>query len=253
MSHYPILEYDEDPVVFIDPATLSTADRLPERGVACFLQDVIDRLCHKSVLEEKHRLRAEHETQTIYELKHKGERLAVFNPGVGGPLAAARLDAAAAMGLRKVVACGGAGALTSDLGVGAVVIPIAAVRDEGTSYHYLPPGREVDFDRATTRCIEGVLRERQVPYVLGKTWTTDAIFRETRGRVARRKSEGCITVEMEAASLLAVARFRGLELGYLLYAGDSLAGDHWDQRGWPLHDGREELFWLAVEAAARME
>ena len=252
MSQYPILEFDEDRVALIDPEVLPKDEKLPQRGVACFFQDVIERICVTGAAKEIYRLKAEHETQPIYELNYNRERLAVFNPGVGGPLAAARLEAVAAMGLQKVVACGGAGALIADLSVGHIVVPSGAIRDEGTSYHYLPPGREIDVDLAVMKCIEDVLCERRVPYVLGKTWTTDAIFRETRNRAARRKSEGCVTVEMEAASLLAVARFRGVALGYLLYAGDSLAGDAWDHRGWPHHPGREELFWLAAAAAARL-
>jgi uridine phosphorylase len=249
---YPILEFDEDRVAFIDPHGLTSAERLPQRGVACFFQDVIERVCGNGNVKEIDRLRTEHEIQPIYELDLDGERLAVFNPGVGGPLAAARLDALAARGLQKVIACGSAGALIPDLAVGQVVVPSAAIRDEGTSYHYLPPERSIDFDPGITRFIEDLLNEWHVPYVVGKTWTTDAIFRETRSRVARRKAEGCITVEMEAASLLAVAKFRKFELGYLLHAGDSLAGDEWDHRAWPLYPGREELFWLAATAATRL-
>ncbi len=249
---YPILEFDEDRQAAIDPYAVRPQKRLPQRAVACFFQEVIQRTCGRSGAKELHRLRAEHASHPIYELNHHGEPIAVFNPGVGGPLAAGWLDAVLAMGVQKVIVCGGAGALISELRVGHVVVTSAAVRDDGTSYHYLPPGREIEVDMSVIACIEEVLRERHVPYVVGKTWTTDAIFRETRARAARRRSEGCITVEMEAASLLAVARFRGAQLGYLLCAGDSLAGDEWDQRGWPEHPGREELFSLAVAAAARL-
>jgi nucleoside phosphorylase len=85
------------------------------------------------------------------------------------------------------------------------------------------------------------------------TWTTDAVYRETRAKVSLRRAEGCITVEMEAAALLAVARFRGVMLGQLLYAGDSLGGEAWDHRDW-MHadDARESLFWLAMDAAIEM-
>ena len=75
------------------------------------------------------------------------------------------------------------------------------------------------------------LEAHHVPYVPGKTWTTDALYRETRGKVERRVAEGCLTVEMEAAAFFAVAAFRGVTFGQLLYAGDDLSGDAWDQRG----------------------
>jgi uridine phosphorylase len=250
--NYPILEFDEDRAAVIEPHALLPRGRLPVRGVACFFQDVIERVCEANGAKELFRLKAEHGTQPIYELDHLGERLAIFHPGVGGPLAAGWLEEVIAMGVRKVMVCGGAGTLIPELTVGHVIVPTAAVRDEGTSYHYLPPGREIEVDASVVGSIEDVLRERDVTYVRGKTWTTDAIYRETRARARRRRDEGCIVVEMEAASLLAVARFREVQLGYLLYAGDSLAGGDWDNRRWQEHSGREWLFWLAAAIATRL-
>ena len=87
----------------------------------------------------------------------------------------------------------------------------------------------------------------------GKTWTTDGLYRETRGKVERRVAEGCLTVEMEAAAFFAVAAFRGVSFGQLLYAGDDLSGDAWDNRGWDSHaGGRELLFRLAAEACLEL-
>jgi len=180
--------------------------------VACFFQDVIERVCQTSGVKELYRLKAEHGSQPIYELEYLGERLAIFHPGVGAPLAAGWLEEVIAMGVSKVIACGGAGSLEPELTLGHVIVPASAVRDEGTSYHYLPPGRDIEFDADVVMCLEDVLRKNKVPYVVGKTWTTDAIYRETRARAARRRNEGCIAVEMEAASLLAVAKFRGVQL-----------------------------------------
>jgi uridine phosphorylase len=89
--------------------------------------------------------------------------------------------------------------------------------------------------------------------VLGKTWTTDAIYRETPARIARRRAEGCITVEMEAAAFFAVAQFRGVTFGQILYGGDDVSGDLWDDRDWDRQTStREKLFWLAAEACLRL-
>ncbi|MGH9298660.1 MAG: nucleoside phosphorylase, partial [Acidimicrobiales bacterium] len=101
--------------------------------------------------------------------------------------------------------------------------------------------------------LESVLEAGAVPHVTGCSWSTDAIYRETRAKVARRHEEGCLTVEMEASALLAVAQFRGARLGQYLYAGDSLAGETWDHRDWiHAHDLREQLFWLAADAAVEL-
>lgn len=89
----------------------------------------------------------------------------------------------------------------------------------------------------------------KVPYRLGKTWTTDAPYRETPRKISMRKNEGCLTVEMEAASLMAVAQFRQVAFGQILYGGDDLSGVEWDNRDWQSRDDvRQKLFWLAADA-----
>ena len=179
--------------------------------------------------------------------------MAVVHPGVGAPLAAAFLEELIPRGGRAFVACGGAGVLVPELAVGHVMVPTTAVRDEGTSYHYLPASRTVDPSPVAQAAILEVLRERDVPYVEGATWTTDAIYRETRTKAAARVADGCISVEMEAAALFAVARFRGVTMGQLLYAGDDLSGEAWDSRGWDSHgSARRLLFELALEAVTRI-
>src|SRR5579859_302472 len=245
LADYPILEYDPDPIGIIDPAMVSRRD-VPECAVLCFFNEVVTKLAADA--RECFKLRAEHGIHVAYEIEHEGRRVAFFQPGVGAPLAAAFLEQAIARGCRRFAVCGGAGALLPELVLGHVVVPTAAVRDEGTSYHYLAPSRQVDADPATMDVVTKLLTERDVPFVTGKTWTTDAFYRETRARTARRREEGCVVVEMEAAALLAVAQFRGVQLAYVLYAGDSLAGEQWDRREWQQHGGREALFWLAVTA-----
>jgi nucleoside phosphorylase len=94
-----------------------------------------------------------------------------------------------------------------------------------------------------------VLARHGVNYLLAKTWTTDAIFRETRAKTALRRSEGCLTVEMEAASMFAVAQFRNVPLGQILYGGDQLDDEQWDKRAWhDLWTVREQLVGWAAEA-----
>ncbi len=92
-----------------------------------------------------------------------------------------------------------------------------------------------------------------IPYLIGKTWTTDAFYRETPGKVISRKAAGCLTVEMEAASLFAVAEFRKVILAHILYGGDAVIPGEWDGRAWHRRSStREQLFWLAVEAVQEL-
>ena len=110
----------------------------------------------------------------------------------------------------------------------------------------------MDADPEGVSAAAALLEERGVPFTAGKVWTTDAIYRETRQKVDRRKAEGCLVVEMEAAAFFAVARFRGIRFAQLLYGGDDLSGAEWDSRGWTVSPSRKLTFDLAVELASRL-
>ena len=146
---------------------------------------------------------------------------------------------------------GSSGALVP-LPPGALILPTAAVRDEGTSYHYLPAAEEIPIPEAAK--LAELLTELGVPYVPGKTWTTDAFYRETEGNLRRRIEQGCICVEMECSAMQAVCRFRGLALYPFLYSADSLHGT-WDRRilGHGEKDSRMSYFALAREIALRLQ
>jgi uridine phosphorylase len=250
---YPILEFDATREAIIEPGRVLKGIDIPERCVLCFFQEVISDICGDGAGKNVHKLGSEIGHNPVYEISFNGERLTVFHPGVGAPLAAAFLDELIALGCKKFIACGGAGVLNRDIGVGHVVVPSSAVRDEGTSYHYLPPSREVSASPEGVAAIEAVLQEHHVAYVVGKTWTTDAMYRETRAKMERRKAEGCITVEMEAAAFFAVAQFRGVTFAQILYGGDDISGDEWDHRGWQNQpSARAKLFQLAAEACLRL-
>ena len=252
---FPILEHDADTEALIDPQKLKKPNEdVPERGVICFFQDVIDRLREEGTLEEVVSLRSEMGRHPVYRHKGMARPVAVFHPGVGAPLAAGLLDEVIALGCRKFIACGGAGVLDSSIRVGHLLVPASAVRDEGTSYHYLPPAREVSASPAAVAAIEATLRRERVAYRRTKTWTTDGIYRETPGKVTLRRSEGCECVEMEAAALFAVAQHRNVELAQILYGGDDLGGEHWSSRNWQdRRTIREELVSLAAKACLALD
>ncbi len=248
-TQYPILEFDSTPNAVLEPQPKRPPIEVPEPCVVCFFQDVIDDLVARHRAVRIMTLRSEIGAHPVYKVSYKRRRFALFHPGVGAPLAACLLEEVIALGCRKFVACGGAGVLDGSIAVGHVVVAQAAVRDEGTSYHYLPPGREVQAGQAGTAAIIHVLEQHHCPFIVGKTWTTDGLYRETRGKVERRRAEGCLTVEMEAAAFFAVAQFRGVEFAQLLNGGDDLSADQWDSRDWTSQVSvRERLFWYAAEA-----
>ena len=120
----------------------------------------------------------------------------------------------------------------------------------------------LEFDSNTTAKIEPSkvigrkdvpLKKEDLPYIKAKTWTTDAVYRETDEKIALRASEGCLTVEMEAAAFFAVSRFRSVILGQILYGGDDLSGDEWDSRQWKNRgDIRRNLVELCLRIAVQL-
>jgi uridine phosphorylase len=252
-SSYPILEHEFTAEAFIEPARQIRPRDVPEHCVITFFKEVIDRLAALGQAKIAVENGWEDGPHPLYELAHLGRRVACFHPGVGAALGAGLLEEAIAFGCRKFIVAGGCGILEKNTAVGQLIVVSAALRDEGVSYHYLPPGREVLAHPAGVQALEASLTGKGLPYRLGKTWTTDAPYRETPALIAARRAEGCLAVEMEAAGLLAVAQYRQVILGQVLYAGDDLSGEVWESRGWQSRaDIRENLFWLALEACLRL-
>jgi uridine phosphorylase len=254
MAELPLLEHDETGPALIEPARIIRPRDVPIHCVLCFFREVIVKLSGERTARHLFDLNSEMGPNPVYEFDSGGQRVALVHPGVGASLAAAFLEELIAFGCTRFIACGGAGVLNRELAVGHIVVPDSALRDEGTSYHYLPPEREVKASRVGVNAIVRVLERHQIEHVIGKTWTTDAPYRETPALIRKRKQEGCLTVEMEAAALFAVAEFRKFPLAQMLYGGDDVSGPEWDHRDWHRRAStREKLFWLATEACLEID
>jgi len=246
---YPILEYDPSPSAVIEPCRIIKAVGPPEHCVPTFFREVLERLDAEGKLREIACMHSEMGRHPLYEVEVGARRLATYLSGVSAPFAGAMLDEVIALGCRKFIACGSAGVLDRGIPACRVIVPRSAVRDEGTSYHYLPPSREVEASPEGVAAVERVLADRGIDFLAGKTWTTDAFYRETPAKVELRRGEGCVSVEMEAAALFAVAAFRGVSFAQILYGGDDVSGSDWDERRWKdRKETREGLFALAAEA-----
>jgi uridine phosphorylase len=135
----------------------------------------------------------------VYVLHQYSQPVVLFHPGVGAPLATGLLEEVIALGCDTFVVCGGAGVLGENLEVGSLLIPTSAIRDKGTSYHYLPPGREVSATPEVVMAIEDTFKKHRIMYRLTKTWTTDAIYRETREKINLRRAEGCLSARVNGS------------------------------------------------------
>jgi uridine phosphorylase len=147
----PILEHNPSRDAITEPSKIIKPRDMPEHAVICFFREAVDKVIAEHNTKALVNNHWEDGPHPIYEIAYHGQRLALFHPGVGAPIAANLLEEAIAFGCRKFIARGGRG----------------------------------------------------IPYRLGKAWTTDAPYRETPNKIARRKEDSCVVVEMEAAGMMA--------------------------------------------------
>ena len=246
----PILEYDTNDKAIIMPGH-STDFHFPERAVMLFMEKEIDDYVVANECEMIGQFITITKIFFVYKTVHNGVELAICQAPLGGAAAAQIMEQLIAGGVKKVVATGCCGALVAD-NEGDFYIPTTALRQEGTSYHYLPPSREVKINQSAINAIENVLCKHKYKYQKCKTWTTDGFYRETKEMVEYRKAEGCSVVEMECASLAACAEFRNIVFGQLLFTADSLANiESYDTRNWG-NDTFVLAMNLAMDAAAEI-
>lgn len=231
---YPILEFDaESPNYISATANVSTEILLPECCVISFFGDAVKAIVQEHNCQQIGKLIMESFELPLYEIKDENGKKVVLLHGLGsGPYAAGQLEKLIALGCKKFMVCGGCGVLNKNSRIGELFVPICAIRDEGTSYHYVEAAREIILEKTVKKAICSHLEKNNIKYRCVKTWTTDAMYRETKKMIDLRVTEGCQVVEMECASYLAVAKYKGVLLGQLLYAGDDLSGEIWDGRNW---------------------
>ncbi len=228
----PILEYDPDPSAVIAPDHERLGIRLPRKAAFPFLGEEVDRFAAEHGAETVSRFVSATKEYPVYVLEAGGQEICLVQAPVGAPAAAQVLDWLISYGVRGIVSCGSCGVLTP-MEENRFLIPTRALRDEGTSYHYLPPSRFVEVSETARSAIERTLRRRGLPYEEVTTWSTDGFFRETREKTEYRRKEGCSVVEMECSALAACAQLRGAVWGELLFTADTLAdAERYDERGW---------------------
>jgi len=191
-------------------------------------------------------------TIPVYRIRFAERDIAIYCSTLGGPAAVGLLEEMIAKGCEKFVFFGSCGVLNHDITAKSLIVPTAAYRDEGTSYHYIPPSDDVEIP--TAQKLAAILSELNLPHVCGKIWTTDAFYRETRGNMEKRKQEGCLAVDMECASIMAAAQFRNVPVYQFIYAADSLDAREWDARtlGALSQNARERFLRVALEVAVRV-
>lgn len=228
----PILEFDDNPQAVIMPNHEGLDLQLPKKCIYAFLEEEIDRYAREVGAECAGEFISATKTYPVYVMDYKGEKVCLAQAPVGSAPAAQFMDWLIGYGVEQIISTGTCGVL-ADIEENAFLVPVRALRDEGTSYHYAAPSRYMDVHVEAISAIEQVLEQLGIPYEEVMTWTTDGFYRETAEKVAYRKEEGCAVVEMECSALAAVAQLRGVVWGQLLFTADSLADlENYDSRDW---------------------
>ena len=250
-------EFDETIRSTFDPEEVENIiEGFPKVGVTCFSRRLFDQLVDTFKGVEIALNSNGNGKEPIYKINYDGHDIALFMSRVGAPACIVQYEELFVMGLEKIVVFGTCGVLDRNIDDLAIIIPNSAIRDEGTSYHYMKSSREVKVNEKYQEEFKKLLNEHNYSYTVGKAWTIDAPYRETRDKVAKRKEEGCICVDMECSAIAALAKFRKKEIFQFFYAADNLDTAKWDQRSLGNTDklsDKEKIGLLAIKFASIIE
>ena len=236
----PLLAHPlDDPSVFT-PAGLLDAVRV-ERGLArakaprvCVLEfdgDLTDWLVSRGAARPSKDWACFH--TALFLLEVDGQPCGIVPRTIGGPYAVLVAEQLLAWGVEVIVGLTSAGRVDPKLAIPSLLVATSAVRDEGTSYHYLPAAAVVDAPKPLAEQLGLGLRVLGFPVNFGRVWTTDAPYRETRAQLAEHARTGVSAVEMQAASLFAFGQAKNAAVAVVAQISNAVdhAGQPFDKGG----------------------
>ena len=247
-----INSFDVSTRVILDPGCLAKPiENFPEIIILTFKSQIINEFIknyNASVIDEL----SGGFTIPVYKFNYKGKEIGMYQTLIGGAGTVGLLEEIIVKGGKKILAFGSCGTLDINLSEGHLIVPTAVYRDEGISYHYMPAGDYVEVK--TSNNLAEIFDEMKLSYIKAKTWTTDALYRETEKNMQLRKAEGCLSVDMECASIMALSEFRNIPIYHFLYAEDNLDSFEWEARskGKVSKNEYEKYLNIAIEVANRL-
>lgn len=161
---FPILEFDSTTKAKIEPSDATKKIDVPEHCMITFFGDVIRKMLDEGRLKKVSEFITCTVRIPIYETEFNGKSIGIIQGYLGAAGSGAQLEELIAMGFKKFIVCGAAGVLQKDIQVGHLIVPYSAIRDEGLSYHYLEPSREVECNKQALDCIINFLKANNIPY-----------------------------------------------------------------------------------------
>ena len=236
----------EEYVAYLRREGLLPEVTLPSGVILCYRRGLLRRIGELEPIERVRGLPAE-----FYLLGETGGAVGLCGGfGIGAPAVTAVVEELIALGVRRFVSIGTAGALQPESAVGEIIVCDRAIRDEGVSHHYLPPEQYAHASPALSARLHAELARAGGPLSTGPAWTIDAPYRETTAEARHYQSEGVRAIDMEAAALFAVAAYRGVEVAAAFVVSDSLADLVWQPslRGPEVQLGLDRLYHAARDA-----
>lgn len=211
---------------------------LTEKCLIIFSKRIFEYLLDNFDCQEIGQISSVNGTSPVYKSHFEGQEFAFYLTMIGSALASTHcVEVNWITGAEKFIMFGSCGSLDKEKTFGKYIIPTEVYRGEGASYYYAAPSDYLTIKNHEK--VEDFFIRENAPYTKGKVWTTDVMIRETRGLVSKRKSEGCIAVEMELAGVQAACDFYGLELYNFLESGDILNENSYEVKG--LHSANHDL------------
>lgn len=238
---------------FINPADcVKPLPDFPEICITTFSQNIITEFIENNNSEIIANLYTANGILPVYQVKYKNMSVGLFLSRVGAPACVVGLEEIIALGAKKIVQFGSCGILNQSAVNNKIIIPASAIRDEGTSYHYIEASDEITAETSSVNIAIQCLEKHNIPYISGKIWTTDGIYRETSSLIQARRAQGCLAVDMECSASLAAAKFRNIPIIQFLFGADNLDADIWEQRDLTDYGFRsaDKYILLAFELAA---
>lgn len=254
MNDMPFLNHALDEATAFRPEDLVAAVRrqrgtgngpIPPLCVLEFDGDLTDKLIARDEVRRCERWPCFHTDMWLWPKDEP--RCGIVARTIGGPYAVLVAEQMAVCGARAVVGLASAGRIGAELPLPSIVVADEAIRDEGTSLHYLPPGRIVSADRSLAAALIETMAGIGLPVRRGLVWTTDAPYRETRSQIDHWASRGALAVEMQAASLFAFGQARNMVTGLVAHVTNGV-----DHDGEPFHKGPDDADVLLLKAIARV-
>ncbi|MDF7668187.1 nucleoside phosphorylase [Lactobacillus sp. ESL0703] len=254
MSKQFLMQFDSNPRAVLDPDHERTElnYHFPKKLLFAFItSEAIAEFLAKHEHREIGVFECFEGATKIYEVQLENETVTFCQAKIGAAAAVELLDWLLGYGVRQVIAIGSAGVLV-DLPENYFLVPIKAIRDEGTSFHYASAGNFISLEGPYLGRVEELMQQNNFKVKEVTTWTTDGFFRETPAKVKQFKELGASCVEMECAALAACANFRQVDFAQILFTADSLSDlEKHEDRGWG-RDAHELALQLAAQILAKI-